>query len=178
MAKQKSPGKKAAAKAAKGKPKAAPKPGKKAASGKKAAKSASKNAAAGAKSAAGKSAKKPAKPPVKAPASSTKAAPPAASKGPAYVSLGRPKVNVDEPLFMLFKEDYGARQLFAFLRVETVRDLEQYEADDIVRRATLPIQESVERIREKLAEKNRYLAGDEQYLIRYRKQAQALAEKE
>ncbi|HVX12309.1 MAG TPA: hypothetical protein VHC22_14095 [Pirellulales bacterium] len=100
------------------------------------------------------------KPPKKA---ATKTAPPRASKkAPA---LPRPTITGEEKLFLLFKDDYHARQIFDFLRVETVRELEAFAAEDIVNRLSRPIVESVERIRRRLAEKNRYLSGDEAYLI-------------
>ncbi|HET6880639.1 MAG TPA: hypothetical protein VFI31_10815 [Pirellulales bacterium] len=72
---------------------------------------------------------------------------------------------------MLFKEDYHARQIFDFLRVETVRELEQFEPHEIVKRLSRPIADSVERIRRRLAEKNRYLSGDESYLLDARREA-------
>jgi hypothetical protein len=77
--------------------------------------------------------------------------------------LGRPKVSGDEKLYLLFKEDYHARQIFAFLGVETVRDLEQYSPRQIVQLLSRPIKTTVERIRHKLAEKNRYLLDDDKF---------------
>lgn len=85
--------------------------------------------------------------------------------------MPRPTVTADEKLFLLFKEDYHARQIFDFLRVETVGELEQFAADEIVKRLSRPVVESVERIRRRLAERNRYLSGDEQYLLKVRKEA-------
>ena len=79
--------------------------------------------------------------------------------------LPRPTITGEEKLFLLFKEDYHSRQIFDFLRVETVRELEQFGPDEIVKRLCRPIAESVERIRRRLADKNRYLSGDEDYLI-------------
>ena len=94
---------------------------------------------------------------------------PAAKKSPTRSkkkpALPRPTITGEEKLFLLFKDDYHARQIFDFLRVETVRELEQFAADEIVKRLSRPIAESVERIRRRLAEKNRYLSGDETYLI-------------
>lgn len=78
-------------------------------------------------------------------------------------ALGRPKVTGEELLFMLFKEDYHARQIFDFLRVEKVRDLEQYSPQQIVKLLSRPITETVERIRRKLAEKNRCLRDDAEF---------------
>lgn len=78
-------------------------------------------------------------------------------------SLGRPQVTGEELLFLLFKEDYHARQIFDFLRVEKVKDLEQYSPQQIVKLLSRPITETVDRIRRKLAEKNRCLCGDAEF---------------
>jgi hypothetical protein len=79
------------------------------------------------------------------------------------ISLGRPTVTAEEKLFMLFHDDYEARQVFEFLRAETVGDLEQHTPQDIIHRLSRPIRETVDRIRKKLAERNRCLAGDEPF---------------
>jgi hypothetical protein len=86
----------------------------------------------------------------------------------ASASLGRPLVTAEEKLYLLFKEDYHARQVFDFLRVETVRELEQFTAQEIVHRLSHPVRQTVEGIRRKLAEKNRCLAGDEDYALKHR----------
>lgn len=80
--------------------------------------------------------------------------------------LPRPTITGEEKLFLLFKEDYHARQIFDFLRVETVHELEQFTSDEIFKRLTRPMSESVERIRRRLAEKNRFLSGDEEFLLK------------
>ena len=80
--------------------------------------------------------------------------------------MPRPTVTAEEKLFLLFKDDYHARQIFDFLRAETVGELEQFTPRQIVARLSKPIEDAVERIRQKLAEKNRYLSGDEAYLLR------------
>lgn len=77
-------------------------------------------------------------------------------------------VTGEEKLFLLFKENYHARQIFEFLRVETVKDLEQYSPDEIVKILSKPIRETVRQIRLKLAEKNRYLSGDEEFVLEQR----------
>src|SRR5215204_5837017 len=79
------------------------------------------------------------------------------------VSLGRPTVTAEEKLFMLFHEDYEARQVFEFLQAETVGDLERHTPQEIIHRLSRPIRETVDRIRRRLAERNRCLAGDEQF---------------
>jgi len=93
---------------------------------------------------------------------------PAANAGP---SLGRPKVTGEEDLDMLFKEDFHARQIFKFLSVATVKQLEQYSAAEILRRLSRPIKETVERIRRSLAERNRCLAGDEEFALEHKEHA-------
>ena len=85
------------------------------------------------------------------------------AKAKRKVSLGRPTVTAEEKLFMLFHEDYEARQVFEFLRAETVADLEQFSPQEIIHKLSRPIRETVDRIRNRLAERNRCLAGDEEY---------------
>ena len=72
---------------------------------------------------------------------------------------------------MLFHEDYEARQVFEFLRAETVGDLEQHTPQDIIHRLSRPIRETVDRIRKKLADRNRCLAGDEQFAVEHKRRA-------
>ena len=103
------------------------------------------------------------------------AGPPMAGKRTAprrkAASLGRPKISADEKLYLLFKEDYHARQVFAFLRVETVRELEQHSPKQIVKLLSRPIQETVERIRQKLADNNRFLLDDAEFAMKHQRQA-------
>jgi hypothetical protein len=102
-------------------------------------------------------------------AAKRKAAPAAAGKAPAAESsLGRPKVTGDEKLYWLFHEDYHARQVFEFLRVETVRELEEYSPQEIIHRLTQPVRDTVENIRKALAEKNRHLAGDLDFALKWK----------
>lgn len=114
-----------------------------------------KKAAAGKKSAPKKTAKAAARPKTPAKRAAAKAQP-----------MPRPMITAEEKLFLLFKDDYHVRQIFDFLRVETVGELERFSPREIVERLSRPIEESVARIRRKLAEKNRYLSGDEQYLLK------------
>jgi len=90
------------------------------------------------------------------------------SKRPRKVSLGRPTVTAEEKLFMLFHEDYEARQVFQFLRAENVGDLERFTPQEIVHRLSRPIRETVDRIRRKLADRNRCLAGDEAFAAEHK----------
>ncbi len=79
------------------------------------------------------------------------------------VKLGRPTVTGEEKLYMLFHEDYHARQVFEFLRVETVAELEQFEPDQIFKLLTKPVRDTLLAIRKRLAERNRCLKGDEAF---------------
>ncbi|MBS0267047.1 MAG: hypothetical protein JSS02_34295 [Planctomycetes bacterium] len=115
----------------------------------------------------------------KKPAASAKAAAPPASASrtaPAATksattpqdnapSLGRPKITAEADLDLFFKDDYHARQIFKFLNVQTVKELERYTAGEILRRLSNPIKETVERIRRSLAQHNRCLTGDEEYAL-------------
>jgi hypothetical protein len=87
---------------------------------------------------------------------------------PVETTIGRVLVSQDEKLYMLFHEDFHARQIFEFLRAETVKDLEQFTPQQIVKLLSQPIQQTVQRIRRKLAEKNRHLAGDEAFVVEYK----------
>ena len=75
----------------------------------------------------------------------------------------------EEKLFLLFREDFHARQIFEFLRAETVADLEQRSPQEIIHRLSRPIRETVDRIRKRLAERNRCLAGDEPFAAEFKK---------
>jgi hypothetical protein len=104
----------------------------------------------------------------------TKPKPPAKKKSPRKAkpqepSLGRPKVTGEEQLFMLFKEDYQARKIFDFLRVERVKELEQYSPQQIVKLLSRPITDTVDRIRRTLAEKNRSLRDDAEFASEQKK---------
>lgn len=99
----------------------------------------------------------------------TKKAAPAKKKRGKKISLGRPTVTAEEKLFMLFHEDYEARQVFEFLRAETVGDLEKFTPQEIIHRLSRPIREMVDRIRNKLAERNRCLADDQEYAAAFKK---------
>jgi hypothetical protein len=103
----------------------------------------------------------------KAPAKKTiPASKPAAVQKPEAapdVSLGRPLVTQEEKLYMLFKDDFHARQIFEFLRVQTVKELEQFSPSQIVRILSKPLTTTVERIRRRLAELKRSLREDEDF---------------
>jgi hypothetical protein len=95
----------------------------------------------------------------------------ASKKRPKKISLGRPTVTAEEKLFMLFHEDFEARQVFQFLRAETVGDLEQHSPEEIIHRLSRPIRETVDRIRTRLAERNRCLSGDEEFAAHHKRRA-------
>lgn len=95
----------------------------------------------------------------------TPAAGPAVDEAP---TLGRPKVTGEEDLDMLFKEDFHARQIFKFLSVATVKELERFSPGEILRRVSTPIKETVERVRRSLADRNRCLAGDEAFALEHK----------
>lgn len=121
---------------------------------------------------------KSAKPPAKQKMSKGKPAPKksAAKKKPAArttmkepeVSLGRPLVTQEEKLYLLFQHDYHARQIFEFLRVNTVKELEELSPQQIVRRVSKPVFDTVDRIRATLADMKRSLRDDEAYAKEYR----------
>jgi hypothetical protein len=85
----------------------------------------------------------------------------AARKRP--TGLGRVKVSADARLDLVFQKDYQAREIFEFLKVQTLRELEQHGPDEIVERLTGPMVQTVQRIRKTLAMINRHLARDEKF---------------
>jgi hypothetical protein len=91
----------------------------------------------------------------------------------ADAALGRAQGSQEEKLYLLFKEDFHARQIFEFLRAETVQDLEQFSPQEIVKLLSQPIHATVRRIRQKLADRNRHLAGDEAFVIDYKERTRA-----
>jgi hypothetical protein len=85
-------------------------------------------------------------------------------------SLGRPLVTQEERLYMLFKDDYSARQIFEFLRANTVHDLVQFSPMQISRIVAKPLHDTIDRIRQRLAEMKRSLRDDEEFAADYRRQ--------
>jgi hypothetical protein len=91
-----------------------------------------------------------------------------ASKKPAArrkksTGFGRVRVPVDARLDLVFQKDYQAREIFDFLKVQSIRELEQFAPDEILERLTGPMQQTVLRIRKTLALVNRHLARDEKF---------------
>jgi hypothetical protein len=85
-------------------------------------------------------------------------------------SLGRPILPSDARLDIVFQKDYQAREVFHFLGVQTIRELEQYAPAEIVDRLTNPMVQTVERIRKSLALNNRCLARDRDFAVNFQKQ--------
>jgi hypothetical protein len=77
--------------------------------------------------------------------------------------FGRVRVPVDARLDLVFQKDYQAREIFEFLKVQSIRELEQFGPDEILERLTGPMQQTVLRIRKTLALVNRHLARDEKF---------------
>ena len=148
------------------KKKAAPK--KKKAAKKKSVKKPAKKKAVKKKKAAAKKPAKKKKVAKKKAAPKKKAAKKATTKTTSKPSLGRPKVTGDEKLFLLFRENYHARQIFDFLRVNTVKELEEYSPEQIIRLLTKPVRQTVDSIRRGLAEKNRCLKDDQEFVTRFK----------
>lgn len=86
--------------------------------------------------------------------------------------LGRARIPGTADLDQMFRNDYEARQVFEFLRVKTVKELEEHAPDQIIQDLTAPIVRTVERIRKALAVNNRYLAGDQKFAVQFTKQIQ------
>jgi hypothetical protein len=78
-------------------------------------------------------------------------------------ALGRVRVPSGARLDLVFQKDYQAREIFDFLKVQTIAELEQFGPDQIIERLTGPMVQSVQRIRKTLAMANRHLAKDEKF---------------
>jgi hypothetical protein len=83
--------------------------------------------------------------------------------------LGRPKVTLDSKLEQLFLRDLEIREVCQFLGVTTLRDLEQYRADEIIEKLTAPVVNTVARMRKALAMTNRCLKGDQKFAKDFKK---------
>lgn len=86
----------------------------------------------------------------------------------AGTSLGRPLVTAEEKLYFLFREDYHARQVFEFLRIETVGELERFSPQEIIHILSTPIRRTVDGIRKQLARQKRYLREDIEFARKFR----------
>jgi hypothetical protein len=83
-------------------------------------------------------------------------------------SLGRARIPADARLDLVFQKDYQAREVFEFLRVETVRELEQFQPAEIIEKLTGPMVQTVQRIRKALALYNRCLANDAEFAAAFK----------
>ncbi len=81
--------------------------------------------------------------------------------------LGRSRIPVDAPLDVVFQNDLQAREAFMFLGIHSIRDLEQFNPDDLVLRLTGPAKLTVGRIRKILAMNNRCLSNDEEFALEF-----------
>ena len=77
--------------------------------------------------------------------------------------LGRRRIAGSAELDMEFKGDFGARQIFQFLDVQTFKELEEFSPQEITDRVITPLVQAVERIRKQLAMANRHLSGDQKF---------------
>ena len=94
------------------------------------------------------------------PATRKKAARQTVKKSAKKASLGRPRIAGTAELDMEFRGDFGARQIFQFLDVQTFKELEAFSPQEITDRVITPLVQAVERIRKQLAMANRHLASD------------------
>lgn len=70
-------------------------------------------------------------------------------------------------LDLVFKEDFHARQIFVFLGVRTVRELEEFGPQQILDKAATPLKETIDRIRRRLAMLNRALRNDQEFAAKF-----------
>lgn len=84
--------------------------------------------------------------------------------------LGRPRVAGTAELELMFRNDREAREVFLFLGVKTLKELEALTPEQIVERLTSPVVDTVTRIRKSLAMNNRCLAGDLSFAVAFKKQ--------
>lgn len=86
------------------------------------------------------------------------------------LSLGRPRVTADGRLDQVFQKDYQAREVFDYLGVSTLRELEAFAPDEIIDKLTGPMLQTVQRIRKTLAMVNRSLANDRIFALEFKNQ--------
>lgn len=86
--------------------------------------------------------------------------------------LGRSRVPADAPLAVVFQNDAEAQKAFAFLEIQTIRELEEFDPDELVRRLSSPAKQTVGRIRKILALNNRCLQSDETFAVEFQEIAQ------
>jgi len=89
------------------------------------------------------------------------------------IDLGRARVSGTAELDQYFLKDYESRQVFTFLNVKTLKELEGFSPQEIIDRLTAPMLQTVNRIRKALALQNRCLAGDQKFAVEFKQQMQA-----
>ncbi|MFM7162002.1 MAG: hypothetical protein ACKO3P_16745 [Planctomycetaceae bacterium] len=92
-----------------------------------------------------------------------------ANQPPMVNGMGPPKVVGEELLELVFRDDIYARQLFSFLAVRTVNELEKLTPNEIFDQASRPIRETLDRVRRQLALLNRTLKNDQAFALAYLK---------
>lgn len=97
-----------------------------------------------------------------------------ATPRPKRADLGRARVSGTAELDQYFLKDYEARQVFVFLGVKTLKELEGFSPQEIIERLTAPMVQTVNRIRKALALQNRCLANDQQFALQFKQQMQAV----
>jgi hypothetical protein len=91
--------------------------------------------------------------------------------------FGRVRVPADARLELVFQKDYQAREIFDFLKVQTIRELEQFAPHEILDRLTGPMQQTVLRIRKTLALVNRHLVRDEKFAAEFLREVSPVSAK-
>ncbi len=81
--------------------------------------------------------------------------------------MGRSRIPTDAPLSVVFQNDLDAQEAFAFLGIHTVRELEEFDPDQLVMKLTSPAKQTVGRIRKILAMNNRCLDNDEAFALEF-----------
>ncbi len=74
-----------------------------------------------------------------------------------FRKLGRSRIPIDAPLDVVFQNDMQAKEAFMFLGIHSIRELEQFNPDELFLRLTGPAKLTVGRIRKILAMNNRCL---------------------
>ena len=88
--------------------------------------------------------------------------------------LGRARVAATAELDQFFLKDYEARQVFTFLGVKSLKELEEHSPEEIIEKLTGPMVQTVTRIRKALALQNRCLKGDQKFAAQVKTQMQAV----
>ena len=82
--------------------------------------------------------------------------------------MGRSRIPTDAPLSVVFQNVHDALDAFSLLEINTIRELELFDPDELVMRLTSPAKQTVGRIRKILAMNNRCLLNDEAFAHDYK----------